>query len=232
VLRAKAVLDNSELFGLGLSGPNAPDFLADYLGQAAPSRVDAVVSNDDRTLSVIRVPGSLPRFELYGSADALQACAEKLRPQTRAVAHEAWTLLDIQAGLPSVYDATADAFVPQMANFDLLGGINFRKGCYVGQEIVARMHYLGRLKRRMFRLWLADEHPPAAGTDLYAPTLRGEQSVGQIVSAVAVDAGCEALAVLTLDCAEAVLHLANQPDNTVELRDLPYSLTPSEPQKN
>jgi len=61
-----------------------------------------------------------------------------------------WTLLDIQAGIPAITAATEEAFVPQMVNLDLIGAVNFKKGCYPGQEIVARVHYLGKIKQRMF----------------------------------------------------------------------------------
>ena len=229
VLRAKVILsDGSEdILGFGLSGPNSVNLLTEYLGQAAPIRVNQALSG--KGLSVIRVAGEHPRFELYGHFEPIRACWHALSQRTQAVGTQAWTLLNIRAGLPEVYAATADAFVPQMANLDLLGGLSFKKGCYVGQEIVARMHYLGRLKRRMFRLRLDSGTIPSPGTDLFAPAQRGEQSVGQIVSAAPspVDGpkgSCEALAVLVLDCIASELQLAGQPAAHIERLDLPYSL--------
>jgi len=228
VLRAKVTLGESNWLGLGLSGPNAAALLADCLGQAAPAAINTVVATDN--LCAIQIPGPLPRFELYGTADAVKTCAQILGQNTRIVGADAWTLLDIRAGLPSVHESTADAFVPQMANLDLLDGISFRKGCYVGQEIVARMHYLGRLKRRMFRLWLDNNTPPAPGTDLFAPERRGEQSIGQIVNAApSPEGGSEALAVLTLECLGAALQLADRPADRIELRQLPYTIPENKP---
>lgn len=224
VLRAKVELTASDWLGLGLSGPQAETLLQDCLHQAAPTTVDEVLICG--TLCAIRIPGPFPRFELYGPATAVLDCWQHLCQQTRPVGAAAWTLLDIRAGLPSITEATQDAFVPQMANLDLIGGVSFHKGCYVGQEIIARMHYLGRLKRRMYRLCLDNiDAPPAAGTDLFAPALRGGQSVGQIVSSALNPAGgSEALAVLIQECTEADLQLADQTRGTISRQTLPYTV--------
>lgn len=83
-----------------------------------------------------------------------------LHPQYRYSTPNHWEILEIQAATPQVYAATQEQFVPQMLNLDLLQAINFKKGCYTGQEIVARTHYLGKVKRRT---WLAQlQLPPAA----------------------------------------------------------------------
>ena len=89
-----------------------------------------------------------------------------------------WRLRDIEAGIPSIRPATADQFVPQMLNLDHLGGISFTKGCYPGQEIVARLHYLGNLKRRMVRGMSTSAAP--VGTALFA---EGAAVVGEVVDA-------------------------------------------------
>ena len=224
VLRAKAELTASDWLGLGLSGPNAETLLTECLGQSTPTAVDEVLVSG--ALCTIRVPGPFPRFELYGPAAPILACWQQLRQQARPVGAAAWTLLDIRAGLPSVAEATQDAFVPQMSNLDLVGGVSFHKGCYVGQEIIARMHYLGRLKRRMFRLCLDNIATlPTPGTDLFAPALRGEQSVGQIVSSAPSPAGgSEALAVLIQECLKADLQLADQDGVAISQLALPYAV--------
>lgn len=105
-----------------------------------------------------------------------------------------WQLADIRAGLPSVLAATTGEFVPQMVNLDLVGGISFTKGCYTGQEIVARMKYLGRVKRRMLRFG-AGGGPPAPGAALYA----GRGPAGQVVASAPAETGSEFLAVVVLD---------------------------------
>ena len=128
---------------------------------------------------------------------------QKLAVSATPAGPQAWRLLDIRCGIPSVYQATADAFVPQMLNLQLLGGISFDKGCYVGQEIVARTRYLGKLKRRMYRVYFKGDELPPPATELYAPGMRDEQSIGKLVDCSASpDGGYEALAVLVIECAQ------------------------------
>lgn len=105
-----------------------------------------------------------------------------------------WRLADIRAGLPEILPATTGEFVPQMVNLDLLDGISFEKGCYTGQEIVARTRYLGRVKRRMLRFSTMGA-PPVSGSGITNDT----ETIGQVVSAVASKSGCELLAVLRLE---------------------------------
>ncbi len=112
-----------------------------------------------------------------------------------------------------------------MANLDLLDGISLKKGCYVGQEIVARTHYLGRLKKRMYRVSGAGE-APLPGGELFCPDLRGGQSVGQIVDSCPNPAGgFDALAVIVIECVEAGGLLLGSPQGSVlQVENLPYSL--------
>lgn len=130
-----------------------------------------------------------------------------------------WQLADIRAGLPEITTATSGEFVPQMVNLDLLGGISFSKGCYTGQEIVARMKYLGRVKRRMLRFSAAGT-PPAAGVPVYAE--RGV--VGKIVSSAATATGSEFLAVLVLDDLPGPFYLDEVKTRAIERLGLPYEV--------
>jgi tRNA-modifying protein YgfZ len=126
-----------------------------------------------------------------------------------------WRLAGIRAGLPQVYPETHEAFVAQMLNLDLLGGVSFEKGCYTGQEIIARTHFRGAIKRRMFRFQCAGP-PPAPGTRV----LVGEQHAGDVVDA----AGSELLAVITLAQAGAELELESNRGARLEKLPLPYAL--------
>ncbi|OYY48654.1 MAG: hypothetical protein B7Y48_09105 [Methylophilales bacterium 28-44-11] len=98
--------------------------------------------------------------------------------KTKLVGKPCWDWLDVQSGIPEIVPATQEQFVPQMVNLDLLHAINFKKGCYTGQEIVARTHYLGSVKRRTFLMTLSSKNSPQAGDKL---TDEQQNEVGQIV---------------------------------------------------
>jgi len=130
-----------------------------------------------------------------------------------------WQLAGIRAGLPQVYPETYESFVAQMLNLDLLGGIAFEKGCYMGQEIIARTHFRGAIKRRMFR-FRSEGPPPAPGTRVLA----GEQHAGDVVDAAATSEGCELLAVVSLAQQDAELELESDRGVGIKKLPLPYSL--------
>jgi hypothetical protein len=135
-----------------------------------------------------------------------------------------WDWLAISAGIPVVTTATQDRFVPQMLNWELVGGVNFQKGCYPGQEIVARMHYLGKLKERLYRGHVAAEGPITPGAPLYGAQF-GEQACGTIVNAApAPGGGTDVLAVIQIASAQHDrVRLAAAADGPVlELLPLPY----------
>lgn len=129
-----------------------------------------------------------------------------------------WKLANIRAGLPQVYPETHEAFVAQMLNIDLLGGISFEKGCYTGQEIIARAHFRGTVKRRMF-LFRSAGAPPSPGTRVLA----GEQHAGDVVDAAATNTGCELLAVVSLTQLDNQLRVDGQATSLTRL-ELPYSV--------
>ncbi|NMG74074.1 YgfZ/GcvT domain-containing protein [Aromatoleum diolicum] len=137
----------------------------------------------------------------------------------------AWQLAMIRAGLPLITAATQEEFVAQMLNFEVIGGVSFSKGCYPGQEIVARTQYLGKLKKRMYRIHVNTDTAPAAGADVFTPDF-GEQSAGKLVNVVpAPDGGFEALVVMqTSSAAAGEAHLGSLQGPRLEFLDLPYSL--------
>ena len=130
-----------------------------------------------------------------------------------------WRLAGIRAGLPQVYPETHEAFVAQMLNLDLLGAVSFDKGCYTGQEIIARTHFRGAIKRRMFRFECAGP-PPAPRTRV----LVGEQHAGDVVDAAATRDGCELLAVISLAQQDAELELESNRGVRLKKLPLPYAL--------
>jgi folate-binding protein YgfZ len=163
----------------------------------------------------VRLCGPGERHLLLGPA------ATPAHAGATATAWDAWRLADIRAGLPAITAATTGEFVPQMVNLDLLGGISFTKGCYTGQEIVARMKYLGRVKRRMLRFGSAGS-APLPGASLYAS--RGP--VGQVVSSAPAESGSEFLAVVVLEDLPGPLFLDEAQTLPAHRMELPYEIPP------
>ena len=143
----------------------------------------------------------------------------------RPVGLAAWQWLEIAAGQPRVVAATQEAFVPQMLNMELaaVGGVSFSKGCYPGQEIVARTHYLGKVKRRTYRARLATAEAP--GTPVYAPET-GDQHCGAIVSvAPSPSGGFECLVCVQSGAVEAgEVHVGALTGERLDFLSLPYEL--------
>lgn len=120
---------------------------------------------------------------------------------------EAWYLADIEQGFPLVTQATSEHYVPQMVNLDKLGGVSFKKGCYPGQEIVARTHYLGKIKRHLYRI--SATQPLSAGAEVRSAVLNG-QSCGSVLSTAPVGSEWLALAVLQQDAAAGEIYLESE----------------------
>jgi hypothetical protein len=130
-----------------------------------------------------------------------------------------WALAEIRAGRALIAQATQDQFVPQMVNLELAGGVDFHKGCYPGQEIVARAQYRGAVKRRMVRLRGAALQP---GQELYSDDTPGQ--AGGTVGTVVNSAGGESLAVLQVSAIEAKAPVRAQPQAAaLEVLPLPYA---------
>lgn len=142
-----------------------------------------------------------------------------------------WDRLAIDAGIPVITLATQDKFVPQMLNWEVVGGVSFQKGCYPGQEIVARMQYLGKLKERLYRAHTAAGPPPHPGSQLYGEQF-GDQACGTVVNAAAASGGGADMLVV-LQIASAVsdqIRLGPAADAPVlELLPLPYSVPATAP---
>jgi folate-binding protein YgfZ len=121
-----------------------------------------------------------------------------------------WDRLDIQSGIPWLCNSTTEEYIPQMLNLDQLGGISFNKGCYTGQEIVARTHYLGKAKRTMFTAVAETTEAPALNSAIIDAT--NGQSVGTVLATHVHNNRCTLLVVLTAEAQHlATLALHDQP---------------------
>ena len=202
VLRSKVTLeDASDTFvHLGVSGSEAEEELRKFAGSLPDNTNEATRDKDQ---AILRVPGIHPSYEIFTTIENAKQLWNKLNVQSAPIGSVAWQFLDIQAGIPIIYPETREAFVPQMVNFQLIDGVSFTKGCYTGQEIVARMQYLGKLKRRMYRARVDTSSEPRAGDEVYAGD-EESQSVGKLVSAAPhPDGGYSLLVVLQISSAEA-----------------------------
>lgn len=216
VLRSRVTLsDAAERFRLhGIAGAHALAAVETLVGRA-PASDGAIASRDGYVLarisprrSILLSPvGSTPAFEDTGDA-------------------QEWARMDIEDGIPWITPETEDRFVPQMVNLDLIGGVSFSKGCYPGQEIVARMRYLGRLKQRMYRVRLTPPSSPRAGDPLFSSRFGADQACGTLVNVVSDGHGAhEALAVVQMESArEGTVHLQHLEGPAVEFLSLPYAV--------
>jgi tRNA-modifying protein YgfZ len=219
VLRSKVKLTDAsaDFVRLGLSGPQAGNLLHEFFGPVPEARFELMHGEQAR---IIRLGDD--RFDLLVDAEDALAITRRLAGRCTAVSSQHWLWLDIRAGIPTITRATQEQFVPQMVNFELLGGVNFQKGCYPGQEIVARTQYLGRLKRRMYLAHIAAENV-AAGDSLFSADLEGQAS-GTIVNAArAPSGGQDVLAVIQIDSAQQqTIHWKTADGPQLQLQTLPY----------
>jgi folate-binding protein YgfZ len=187
VLRAKVKIEDlSDQYSVAGGYASTPE-VANLNGAAYVER---------EGIAIARVPdaaqNATPRYWLVRPRESVA----QLRGASEA--DLAWRLADIRAGMPQVYAATSEQFVAQMLNLDLLDAISFTKGCYTGQEIIARTQHLGRIKRRLFRLRL-----PPGSWGIGQPLRLADGRTGRLTEIVPTGEGFEALAVLTLRDATA-----------------------------
>lgn len=203
ILRSKAKLADADLALIGLAGAAAKALADKY--------------------KAIHLGGN--RYLLAMAPQQAIAAWPDLAAQARPAGTAVWRWLEIAAGQPRVVAATQEAFVPQMVNMEIpvVGGVSFNKGCYPGQEIVARTQYLGKIKRRMYRARLDSAATP--GTDLFTPEA-GEQHCGAIVTvAPSPDGGHECLLVVQSSGAEAgEIHVGSPAGPRATLTTQPYAI--------
>lgn len=172
---------------------------------------------------------SSARRLLIFAQEQIESVWNCLQPKYQPVGTELWVLQDIKSGIANIQLETSTLFVPQMFNLQAIDGISFKKGCYTGQEVVARMKYLGKLKRRMYRLSLSiqalsKQNLPAPGSICQLPDK--EQSIGNIVSAAHTDKDTqEILVVLTEEAAKStVLIIDGERFENINYLPLPYDI--------
>ncbi|MCU1715919.1 YgfZ/GcvT domain-containing protein [Pseudomonas sp. 5P_3.1_Bac2] len=207
--------ESSQWLRIGLSGA---DQALRELGLTLPSEADSVAQHQQ--LLAVRLSDG--RAELWLPAELADEVQAQLAQTLSQAPLNDWLLAQVRAGIGQVVGDTRELFIPQMINLQSLGGVSFKKGCYTGQEIVARMQYLGKLKRRLQRLSSTSSALPAAGTQLFSPV--HSSSVGEVVLAAHSEQGIELLAVLQEDATQdGRVHLASADGEPLSVLDLPYA---------
>ncbi len=180
VLRSKVTLTDasSELDCLGLLGEGAGELLT-QAGIPVPAQVDDATAME--SLTILRLSGEAPRYVAYGPASALDALKKRWESVAAPGTEDDWSLRRILAGEPTVHPETSEHFVAQMLDLDKLGAIDFKKGCYTGQEVIARAHYRGGVKRHLARASSHTMAPLKPGMDIH--THGHEAPVAEVVDA-------------------------------------------------
>ncbi len=201
-----------------------PDILEHELLPAEPGQT----RQDDKVVALQLEPLADQRRYLVCALDPQAAVDlwQTWQDDLRAADFASWRLSEIRAGIPSIRPATSDEFVLQMANLNALDGVSFKKGCFPGQEIVARMQYLGKLKRRMFLARIDTTELPASGDELVTRGKDRADGSGKVVDAEFDSKGqCHCLYIARIDRAESGdLVLLQQPEAAIENNELPYPL--------
>lgn len=221
VMRSKVdIKDVSEtIIKFGINGPNAAEYLTPFFSLIPTQEYELVSLENGAILKLPTIAGHA-RFQIFTDSINAPIIFNALKAKCQLVGKPCWDWLDIQTGIPDVLPKTQEQFVPQMLNLDILNGINFKKGCYTGQEIVARTHYLGKVKRRTYLASIATEVAPVEADKILDS---GDLDVGQIVRVAPNNqAGFDALIELRIEAKHAG-NLTWQ-GFAIVIKQLPYAL--------
>ena len=220
VLRSKVKIEDASAryARIGFAGKKAGVMVARHWGHV-PERLRSVEMGAGACVAL-----DPDRFVIFAPAETAPGIFDTLAENATRAGADAWEWTSIHAGIPTILAATQDAFVPQMANFELIGGVSFKKGCYPGQEIVARMQYRGILKRRMALVHMGAGNAPVPepGQKVYSKAF-GEQASGEIVNvAPAPEGGADLLVVAQVESLRSGDLRLDSPDgNPLEIRSHP-----------
>ena len=223
ILRADVKLTDksNELVRVGLQ-TNKTTLFADLIESHPEQQGEVIIDND---LHCLRLPlqgdvSNAHRTILIGSVDGQITLWKELVKHVTPVGTYIWELLDIQTAYPWVTTQTTLKFLPQMLNLDLIDGLDYQKGCYPGQEIIARLHFRGQLKRSLYLATCSLDSHPESGDQLYTNNI--EQSVGTVINAQPSQDKYYLLAVIEKELIENHLSLREPNGASLALQPLPY----------
>ena len=221
VMRSKVEIKDvtDTIIKFGLNGPQAASMLESVFSKI-PTVDYELVSLENGAILKLPSYNDDARYEIFSDTVNAPIIWDVLKNNCIVVEKPHWDWLEIQAGIPDITLKTQEQFVPQMLNLDILGAINFKKGCYTGQEIVARTHYLGTVKRRTYLASIQAGKAPRAGDKVLDLT---QNEVGQIVRVAPNTAnGFDALIELRIEAKEAGNMTCN--DVSITLNNMPYAV--------
>ena len=210
---------------LAVWGPQAVTLLQGIFG-AAPAGRFASCHGDGFLL--VQTDAAGQQFECYLQDEVVGDMYRQLQSAAQSGSESDWQALQLAAGVARIETATSGEYVPQMLNYDLTGHISFRKGCYTGQEVVARLHYRGKPKRRLYLARIdADQLPdgrlPAPGSPLYKDGT--SQAAGNVINSMATVAGPVLLLVTaTTDSLDGTLQLLSTQGPELHISAVPYAV--------
>ena len=220
VMRSKVEIKDvsNEIIRFGFNGSEAASIMALSL-VSIPQNDYELTTLENATILKLPSISNHNRYEIFTDAANAGIIWNTLKTKATIVGKPCWDWLEIQAGIPDVTLNTQEQFVPQMLNLDILNGIGFKKGCYTGQEIVARTHYLGKVKRRTFLASIASDSAPSAGDKVLDDA---QNEVGQIVRIAPNADSFDALIELRIDAQQAGNVTWNS--KAIQFKLLPYPL--------
>ncbi len=218
---AKVTIDKTEDLGfIALVGKQASELLQQEFSQVPDSLTPVV---EVGSTSLVYLCGDQPRYIIIDEHSNITALRDKLALPTYS--QSVWDLLEITQGFPILNASTSGHYVPQMLNLQAINGISFTKGCYLGQETVARMQYLGKNKRALFCLKSQLEHPFQVDDVIEKQLGENWRRAGDTLAHYQADDGsCVIQAILANDGEQPPLRIASQADSVVTNQTLPYSL--------
>ena len=206
----------------GMAGSKTESILSENNIQF-PDKIHHCIHIEETT--AINIPGTTTRVLFISTPEKSQSMWNAFAQNSKIDSSNIWQLFDVHAGIPQITGETFESFTPQMVNLELIDGVNFQKGCYPGQEVVARTHYLGKPNRRMYCINIICESTPTVGENIYSLT-DGDQAVGKIVTTQFLSEKTYlALAVLrTVKENANDLRIESSNNSEINFVPLPYSL--------